>query len=399
MGAVIFDEFHERSLNADLGLALCLESAGALRDDLILLVAMSATLDAAPVAADDGRRADGSPREGRSIPGRNRIWLDRPIAQRRRLEHATADLVCRRVAETEGGVLVFLPGEGEIRRVESAAEVPNCLAGPAQLAARCLARWIFARRSGPRSPRRPDGAQSGAGHVDRRNLADHSRTFRVVVDGGRARRARFDPGQRHVAAGDRTRDPRRSHPARRPCRAGWRQGARATGSGPAARRALCRLFRPAEIEAADLSGLALELALWGAAPEDCRLSAPPNPGALCRGPGGCLKHAGRAWTLRAASPAHGRRAGGLPLHPRLAHMLTEAGPDAAPLAALLADRDPLSRGAPVDLTLRLSALRDLRAYTDRHPYQANRAAVERIRQEAKRLAKAPGQKRARKRMA
>jgi ATP-dependent helicase HrpB len=116
IGAVIFDEFHERSLNADLGLALCLEVAGALREDLILL-AMSATLDAAPVARLMGD-VPMITSEGRSFPVETR-WRDRPRPKRDRFEDGVADLVAQAVSETQGGVLVFLPGEGEIRRVEA----------------------------------------------------------------------------------------------------------------------------------------------------------------------------------------------------------------------------------------------------------------------------------------
>ncbi|WP_157440853.1 DEAD/DEAH box helicase, partial [Aestuariivita boseongensis] len=114
IGAVIFDEFHERSLNADLGLALCLEVAGALRDDL-MLIAMSATLDAGPVA--DLMQAPIVTAEGRSFPVEPR-WLDRPLGPGR-WEGALHDLVIRAEEETRGiggGLLVFLPGEGEIRR-------------------------------------------------------------------------------------------------------------------------------------------------------------------------------------------------------------------------------------------------------------------------------------------
>uniref|UniRef100_UPI000B0D9E84 DEAD/DEAH box helicase n=1 Tax=Leisingera sp. F5 TaxID=1813816 RepID=UPI000B0D9E84 len=123
IGAVIFDEFHERSLNADLGLALCLEVAGALRDDLIL-VAMSATLDADPVAALLGAPMITS--EGRSYPVETR-WLDRPLPAQARRVDALTDLVVQAEKETRstdrdqgGGILVFLPGEGEIRRAAGA---------------------------------------------------------------------------------------------------------------------------------------------------------------------------------------------------------------------------------------------------------------------------------------
>ena len=95
VGAVIFDEFHERSLNADLGLALCLEVAGALRDDLLLL-AMSATLDAGPVAALMGAPVVTS--EGRAFDVETR-WLERPLGPKARRGSALADLVAQAEAE------------------------------------------------------------------------------------------------------------------------------------------------------------------------------------------------------------------------------------------------------------------------------------------------------------
>ena len=115
IGAVLFDEFHERSLNADLGLALCLEIADALREDLILLP-MSATLDATPLATL--MQAPLITSQGRAFPVDTR-WLDKPLPKHTRLEQATADLTLAALAETSGGVLVFLPGEGEIRRTEA----------------------------------------------------------------------------------------------------------------------------------------------------------------------------------------------------------------------------------------------------------------------------------------
>ena len=119
--AVIFDEFHERSLNADLGLALVWEVRGALREDLVVLV-MSATLDAEPVAAMMDAPIVTS--EGRSYPVEAR-WLERPVGKAVRYEAAVAGLIEQAVAETEGGVLVILPGEGEIRRVEASLRLPD----------------------------------------------------------------------------------------------------------------------------------------------------------------------------------------------------------------------------------------------------------------------------------
>jgi ATP-dependent helicase HrpB len=112
VGAVIFDEFHERSLNADLGLALCLEVTDALRDDLILLV-MSATLDAGPVA--DVMRAPILTSEGKIFDVEPR-WLPKPMAKDMRFEVGMTDLIVSAFAEAHGSLLAFLPGEGEIRK-------------------------------------------------------------------------------------------------------------------------------------------------------------------------------------------------------------------------------------------------------------------------------------------
>ena len=138
-------------------------------------------------------------------------------------------------------------------------------------------------------------------------------------------------------------------------------------------------FPPPEIAAADLASLALDLALWGS--DDLRFLTPPPAPALAEARAllaslGALDDAGRI-------TPHGRALSDLPLHPRLGHMLlTGGGPMAADLAALLADRDPL-RGAPPDLALRLSALRD-------PPASADRPTIDRIRTEARRLQRAAG---------
>jgi ATP-dependent helicase HrpB len=140
-------------------------------------------------------------------------------------------------------------------------------------------------------------------------------------------------------------------------------------------------YPPAEIESADLAGLALELAVWGARdPAALPFLTPPNPGAFAEARA-LLADLG-ALDASGAVTTHGRAMAALPLHPRLAHMLLRAGPAAAPLAALLSDRDPLPRGTSADLTLRLDAIADpRRAPPDRRP------ALERIRTEAQRLAR------------
>jgi ATP-dependent helicase HrpB len=366
VGAVIFDEFHERSLNADLGLALTLEIRGALRDDLILLV-MSATLDAAPVARLMGD-APMVTSDGRAYPVETR-WLPRPPDASLRYEAAVAGLVQQALEETdEGGILVFLPGEGEIRRVESAL-TPRL---PPDVVIRPLfGAMDFAAQRAALAP------VAGRKIVLATSIAETSLTIpdiRVVVDGGRARRARFDApsGMSRLVTERVTRaeaEQRRGRAGRVAAGLCYRLWTKGEDGGLAA-------FPPAEIEAADLTPLALELALWGGA--DLPFLTPPHPGVLAEARAlltglGALDAAGRI-------TAHGKQLASLPLHPRLAHMLAVAGPAAAPLAALLAERDPL-RGAPPDLAQRIKAI-------DRPGPDAHRPTIERIRDEARRLARA-----------
>jgi len=369
VGLVIFDEFHERSLNADLGLALAWEVRQALRPDLQLLV-MSATLDAGPVAAllDDAPLLTS---EGRAFPVETR-HLDRPVAKDRRLEDAVADQVLTALAETEGGCLVFLPGEGEIRRV--AARLQGGLPGDVALHTLFGAMRIEDQRAAIRP------AREGRKLVLATAIAETSLTIedvRVVIDAGRARRARYDPGSgmsRLV-----TESVSRAEADQRRGRAGrvapgicyrmWTKGAE--GALPA--------FPPAEIEAADLAALALELALWGGAGDGLAGLAfltPPPEGALGEARAllaqlGALDPGGRITD-------HGRALARLPLHPRLGHMVRRGGAGSARLAALLAERDPL-RGRGADLTLRLRALDDPGALG------ADRGLVARIKDEARRL--------------
>ncbi len=115
IGAVLFDEFHERSLDADLGLALALDAQAGLRDDLRLLV-MSATLDGARVAALLGEGTPVIESEGRAFPVETRHIGRDPT---RRIEDQMADAVMRALRSETGSILAFLPGQGEIRRVET----------------------------------------------------------------------------------------------------------------------------------------------------------------------------------------------------------------------------------------------------------------------------------------
>jgi len=368
IGAVIFDEFHERSLNADLGLALTWEIRQALRPDLVLLV-MSATLDAGPVA----EMLDAAPvvtSLGRGFPV-NVVHLDAPLSRDARIEAATADLIQRAVAETSGGVLVFLPGEGEIRRTQALLQ--------GHLPEGCAVRPLYGAL--PFSAQRAAIAPVTEGRkiVLATSIAETSLTIediRAVVDAGRARRARYDPnsGMSRLV----TERVSRAEAAQRAGRAGrvaegtcyrlWTKG----------EEGALAAFPPAEIEAADLAGLALELAMWGDA--DLPFLTPPPEGAMAEARAlltslGALDDLGHI-------TAHGRAVAAMPLHPRLAHMVQTAGSDAAELAAILSERDVLT-GAPIDLGLRLRALRG--RYDG--PGSVNVAARDRVRTEAKRLAK------------
>ena len=361
ISCVIFDEFHERSLHADLGLALALEARAALRPDLALLV-MSATLDAAPVAALMGD-APMITAEGRAFPVETR-WLMRAPDASLRFEAAMALLIRQAVAETSGGILAFLPGEGEIRRVEAALQgLPGCTIRPLYGA------MDLAAQRAALAP--ADGRKI----VLATAIAETSLTLpdiAVVVDGGRARRARFDPAsgmsrlvtERVTKAEAEQRRGRAGRVAAGICYRLWTKGEE---GGMAA-------YPPAEIEAADLAPLALELALWGA--DTLPFLTPPAPGPLAEAKA-LLTGLGALDNGRIT--AHGRRLAALPLHPRLAHMLTVAGPQAAALAALMEERDPL-RGAGPDLALRLRAI-------ERPPPEAHRPTIERIRAEARRLAR------------
>lgn len=381
VGCVIFDEFHERALQADLGLALILEARAALRPDLALIV-MSATLDAGPVAALIG--APVLTAEGRAFPVETR-WLDRPWAgPRARLETAAAELALRALDETEGGVLLFLPGQAEIAR---AAGLLAPRLGPEVRIQPLHGGLPFARQREALAP-----LAAGRKLVLATAIAETSLTIpdvRVVVDAGRARRPRYDPGsgmtrlvtERVSRAEAEQRRGRAGRVAPGWCYRLWTRGEEGAFDA----------FAPPEIAIADLTGLALELALWGAEPGALSFLTPP-PAAAFAGARALLADLG-ALDAAGRITAHGRGLARLPLHPRLGHMTIEGqrlgvGALACDLAALLEARDPL-RGqggpAPTDLGLRLAALRDPARVAAEHPVDLDRAAIEALRVEIRRL--------------
>lgn len=347
-GLVIFDEFHERSLHADLALALCLEARQALRPDLRLLV-MSATLDGAALA----RLLGNAPRlisAGRGFPVATH---HREITGREHLEPQVATLIRRVLVEEAGSVLVFLPGGGEIRRVAMLLQegLPDDvdvmpLYGDLPQAAQDAA--LLPAAAGRRKV------------VLASSIAETSLTIegvRVVVDAGLARVPRFDPvsGLTRLVT---VRVSRASADQRR-----GRAGRTAPGVcfrlWSASERLEAQIVP--EILQADLVPLALELAQWGTA-DAARLSwLDPPPGAALSQARALLQEL-EALDAGGRITAHGRQLLELPLHPRLAHMvmkstLWDAGWLACLLAALLSERDIFSgSGRHADVAARLRLL-------------------------------------------
>ena len=349
-GLLIFDEFHERSLNADLGLALALDAA-ALRPDLRILV-MSATLDTAAVAELLG----GAP----VIEGRGR---SHPVTIRH-LERTPADPVAevaanlrRALADHAGDVLAFLPGAAEIGRIAARLEdLPDIdilpLHGSLALAEQDRALCPAAGAGGRRRV------------VLATDIAETSLTIEgigVVVDSGLTRKPRFEPGRGLTRLV--TEPIARASAEQRAGRAG-RLGPghciRLWSEDDHQRRSA---QRPPEILNADLAPLVLELALWGVSDPSNLAWLDPPPAAAWQQGLALLQQLG-AIDGAGAITAAGRRMAVLPLHPRLAHLMTLAPPAAiamaADLAALLSERDPAVPvpGQPrsADLSERLAAL-------------------------------------------
>jgi ATP-dependent helicase HrpB len=347
VSAVLFDEVHERSLESDFGLALALDAQGALRPDLRLL-AMSATLDGARFAALMG----GAPvieSEGRSFPIELR-YVGR--AAEKRIEDQMAPAIRRALGDAEGSLLAFLPGVAEIERTAERLE-----AMPPDVDLHRLHGSLepAAQRAAIAAP--PPGRRKV---VLATSIAETSLTLdgvRIVVDSGLARRPRYDRG-----AGMTRLVTERASQAAVTQRAG-----RAGRQGPgivyrlweeAATAALPR-FDPPEILEADLSALLLDCALWGVSdPRTLRWLDPP-PAAAVEEARKRLLSLG-AIDAQGRPTAHGEKMAALPLPPRLAHMLIEAGQrgwarTAAEAAVLLSERG--LGGNEADLELRLSRWR------------------------------------------
>jgi ATP-dependent helicase HrpB len=357
VAAVLFDEYHERSLHADVGLAFALDAQRHVAPDLRVL-AMSATIDGARVATLLG----GAPvveSLGSMFPVEVRYagkGLPALPGGPEPIDLNVARAVHRALDDSEGDLLVFLPGAGEIRRVERRLREEFALGADVDVLP------LY----GELAPGDQDAALAPARAGRRKivlatNIAETSLTIdgvRVIVDAGLERRSLFDPvtgmsrleTQRISRASAEQRTGRAGRTAPGICYRLW---------GESADRSLAAYAAP-EIAVADLVPLALDLAAWGTPAEELRWLDVPPPATLAGARDllarlGALDSSGRI-------TAHGRAMQQLAAHPRLAHMLLKGAEQgaraaAAKLAALLSERDLLRGGAKdSDLRTRLEVM-------------------------------------------
>ncbi|HMA48668.1 MAG TPA: ATP-dependent helicase HrpB, partial [Magnetospirillaceae bacterium] len=370
IGAVLFDEFHERNLPGDLGLALSLEIQTSLRDDLRLLV-MSATLDGERVAAMLGD-APIVTSQGRAFPVEIR-WLERP--EPRKFDAAMSSAILRALDETESGdLLAFLPGQGEIRRVERQLNDLGCSA---------LVLPLFGDLPAGEQDRALLPVPGKRKVVLSTAIAETSLTIEgvaIVVDGGQMRVPRFDPngGMTRLVTlpvAKASAEQRRGRAGRLGpgvCYRLWSE---------AEHRALPPYTAP-EILEADLAPLALDLMRWGTQDPNSLpwLDAPPAAAY------------GQALTLleeleaveAGRITAHGKAMAALPVHPRLAHMMIKGrtlglGGPACAIAALLSERDILRNARDTDLRRRIEVI------VGGQDRDADRGALMRVRELARQL--------------
>jgi ATP-dependent helicase HrpB len=352
IAGVIFDEFHERSLDADMGLALALDAQAGLRDDLRILV-MSATLDGGRVAQLMGEKTPIIESEGRMFPIETR-YLGRD--SHARLEPQIVKAVERALDNEKGSILVFLPGQGEIRRVEELLRErvtdPAIDIAPLYGAMEQKAQDLAIQ---PTAPGRRKIVLASA-------IAETSLTIegvRVVVDCGLSRLPVFEPDTgvtrlETVRVSRASADQRRGRAGRTEpgsCYRLWDEPQ--TLSLPA--------FTPPEIRAADLSGLVIDLASWGVTdPAELSWLDPPPLAAVTEAK--AMLRAIGAIDADGRILERGKRIRALPLPPRLANMLLGAAEiskqalqDACDLAAILVERG--MGGSSTDLSVRFSQFR------------------------------------------
>ena len=374
VGLVIFDEFHERSLQADLALALCLQVQSLLRDDLRVLI-MSATLDGEKISGVLNN-APILTSLGRQYPITHQyINPDKEL----RLPQNVARLIRKALKEQQGDVLVFLPGAGEIQHVQQLLEAEN-VSGIVPL----FGDLPFKKQQEAILPH-PQGFRK---IVLATSIAETSLTIEgitTVIDSGYARVPKFDPRSGLT----------RLETVRVTSDAADQRAGRAARLGPGvcyrlwpeATHHILQPNRQPEILEADLASLMLELANWGVTNlNELTWITPPPPGAVNQARE--LLH-----TLEALADnkitARGKEMLKLPTHPRIAHMLLASPPSPLPgergvptgrgeatdLASLLEERDPLPKEAGADLSLRIEVLRKWRAG---ERVNADRNVLERI---------------------
>ncbi len=349
VGLVIFDEFHERSLDGDLGLALTLDMRSGLRDDLRILI-MSATLDATRIAQHLG----GAPiihAQGRMFPVETR-YLGK--ADRKTVAADACKAVQLALRETPLGILVFLPGEAEIRRAE---EMLNAAGLPPHVFVRPLYGAMgFAEQDAALHPALPGTRKI----VLATTIAETSLTIEgigTVIDVGFKRAPRFDPASgmtrlETVRVSMASADQRRGRAGRLGpgvCYRLW----------PEAESLALPAHDPPEILVSDLAPLALELAAWGVN-DVAALSWLDQPPAASFAQARDLL--AKLEAIDGGITATGRAMVKVPLHPRIAHMVVRgaelaSGEQAAELAAFLSERDGQGRDAGTNIASRLAATR------------------------------------------
>lgn len=351
IGVVIFDEFHERSIHADVALALCREAQQVLRPELKILI-MSATLDMpqlrtmlqCPVVKS----------EGRQYPVDIKYSGDTDMTL---LPELTARVITQAVKENDGDVLAFFPGQGEIRKCEE-----------------ILRKRLKGFAIHPLYGQLPHGKQMAAILPDKNgkrkvvlatSIAETSLTIegiKIVVDTGFGRTSKFDPksglSRLHtIQISKDSADQRAGRAGRLSAGACYRMWSKATQDR-------LELHAVPEILEVDLSSLALDLAKWGILdPNQLTWLTPPPAGTMQR----ALDSLDELHALNNGRiTPHGERMHALPCHPRIAHMLIEAEEQellllATDIAALIEERDPLGPESGIDINERIIVLRRLRS--------------------------------------
>jgi ATP-dependent helicase HrpB len=356
VGLVIFDEFHERSLDADLALALCLNGRAMFRgadagEPPLKVLLMSATLEGerlasvlgdAPVLRSEGRMFPVDIRWG--APWQLGEWLEPKVVQ----------VVLQALADETGSLLVFLPGQAEIRRVNE--QLSEALSGRRDILLCPLHGELDLSAQRAAIEPAPAGRRKV---VLATNIAETSLTIdgvRVVIDAGLARVPRFDPNSGMTRLD--TQRISRASATQRGGRAGRLQPGTCYRLWSQAQHEQLAAYGAAEILQADLAGLALQLLRWGVQPAELVWLDPPPAAAYAQALD-LLTRLG-AVDAQGVITRHGQAMAELPTHPRIAHLLLRGqelglGPLACDLAALLGERDIL-RGAGADLHSRLALL-------------------------------------------